>query len=118
MKTMFALAILLAATSYVIAAEGRVADETLAKMGLASLDTLSDGEGQAIRGQGSNYFTYANTLSSTAVPGAFNITQATAINPNVSGAAGNSYSAGYYNPYFLPPMSNAVGARGFAFAAR
>lgn len=118
MKTMIALAVVLSVAGYGFAAEGHVADEMLAKMGLASIDALSDDEGQTIRGQGSNYFTYANTVSATSVPGAFNVTQATAINPNVSGAANNSYSSGYYNPYFLPPMSSAVGARGFAFAAR
>ena len=115
MKTMIAMALVLAAATCSLAGEGRVSDETLAKMGLADLEAMTDGEGQAIRGQGG---TYANTLSATAVPGAFNITQATVKKPNFSFAANNSSSAGFYNIYFLPPMTAFGGAVGSAFATR
>jgi hypothetical protein len=118
MKLSFALGIVLATAGFGFAAEGRVADETLARMGLGDLQAMTDGEGQAIRGQGSVNFTYANTVGASAVPGAFSITQGTAINPNVSVAATGSQSAGFYNPYFLPPMTAFAGQRGFAAAAR
>lgn len=119
MKSLFALGIVLAAAGVGFAADGGVADETLAKMGLGNLQSMTDGEAQAVRGQGGSvYFTYANTQGASAVPGAVSVTQGTAINPNVSVAATGSQSSGYYNPYFLPPMTAFAGQRGFAFAAR
>lgn len=119
MKTLIALVVVLAAASQTFAADGRVEANALAQMGLDSLATMSDAEGETVRGQGSNYyFAYANTASASAVPGAFNLSGSGAINPNVSGAASGTTSSGYYNPYFHPPMTSFAGARGFAFAAR
>jgi hypothetical protein len=118
MRMLLTMTVVLAATANGFAAEGHVAEQTLASMGLAGLETLSDAEGETIRGQGKFYFAYANTASATAVPGAFNLSGSGATNPNTSGANSDSFSIGFYKPYFLPPMSTLAGAQGFAFAAR
>ena len=108
-----------------IAEEGHVSQSQLAEFGLAGMDTMSDVQGDEIRGQG---FAFAGSLSASGVPGAFNISPAAALGSNeavaISGssssiqAEGLIFGIGGFGAFFGGFEASAtVSSAGFAYAA-
>ena len=99
MKTVLAFATLVCMSAgSAFAADNQVADQTLAKMGLGSMQSMSDNDGLAVRGKGTSAHVWG---SSTA-------------NWYGGQTANNNYEAG---ASWLGASSNAVG-KSFSFAGK
>ena len=114
-------AVLVAACGTTYAAEGNVAKNTLAEMGLPGISVMSDAQGAAIRGQG---FAYTSSISASALPGTFTINHAQALGFNHADSATGAASTlekdiligGKHGPIISIQVKAAVGSAGFAIA--
>ena len=108
-------------------AEGHVSQAQLADFGLAGMETMTDAEATEVRGQG---FAFAGSISASAVPGAFDVSAASALGFNQATAVTASKSEFQVEGQVLviggPPLggffgafklSGSAGSAGFAYAA-
>jgi hypothetical protein len=125
MKNALVFAALLAAFVAVpaFAEEGRVAQSSLAAMGLGDMQVMSDAQGAQIRGQG---FAFAASVSASALPGSFTFDPAVALGFHSAAAASGAQSTATISGTLItfPPLgiasltlSATVGSSGYATAA-
>jgi hypothetical protein len=120
MKTLLSVAALVVfAVAPAMAGDGRVPQQSLAKMGLSGMQTMSDSQGMAVRGQSAyaSGTSFAIQFGGGGAAGSINTSSAsggTSASQNNFSVAGQTYIVGV--GYFSASVTHVIGAGGAASA--